>query len=264
MHGAEKPLAQIEVSMSQISCVFSWMLAVKAGYRCQPHAHPCTEIVFSEKTAGMLSQGGRDLAYGDQSVFVYQPNAPHWIENRCAGEQICIGVVGCQSEVLPEGVWAATPIMRRCFDDIRRALANADRLQAMRLDLLSGMVVCELLSLQPSICLPPRNRAQQARDIIESGLTTPFTLQQLARRVYVSPEYLRQLFRKEFGESITSYVIRRRIELAARLLRTRDDPIKNIANEAGFPNEYYFSRVFRKVVGVSPSQWRRAEKTSGS
>jgi AraC-like DNA-binding protein len=173
-------------------------------------------------------------------------------------------VVGCQSELLPEGVWAATPILRRCFGDIRRALANADRLQAMRLDLLSGMVACELLSLQPSMCLPARNRAQQARDIIESALTAPLSLKQLAQRVYVSPEYLRQLFRKEFGESITSYVIRRRIELAARLLRTRDAPIKNIADDAGFPNEYYFSRVFRKVMGVSPSQWRRAEKTSGS
>jgi len=250
--------------MSQVSCVFSWILAVKAGYRCHPHAHPCTEIVFSEKAAGMLSQGGRDLAYGDHSVFVYQPNAPHWIENHCAGEQICIGVVGCQSELLPEGVWAATPILRRCFGDIRRALANADRLQAMRLDLLSGMVACELLSLQPSMCLPARNRAQQARDIIEGALTAPLSLKQLAQRVYVSPEYLRQLFRKEFGESITSYVIRRRIELAARLLRTRDAPIKNIADEAGFPNEYYFSRVFRKVMGVSPSQWRRTQQTSGS
>ncbi len=248
--------------MSQISCVFSWVLAVQAGYRCPPHDHPCTEIVFSDNTAGVLNQGGRDLAYEHHSVFVYQPSALHWIENRLEGEQICIGVVGCQSELLPEGVWAATPMLHRCFSDIRGALASADRLQAMRLDLLSGMVVCELLSLQTSMRLPPRNRAQQARDIIENGLTAPLSLQELARRVYVSPEYLRQLFRKEFGESITAYVIRRRIELAARLLHTSKDPIKSVADEAGFPNEYYFSRVFRKVMAVSPSQWRRTGKIS--
>lgn len=245
--------------MAQVSCVFSCVLPVTAGHRCLPHAHPCTEIVFSEKTMGVLNQGGRTFVYGNRSVFVYQPNATHWIENRRAGEHICIGVVGCQAELLPEGVWAATPLLLRCFEDIRRTLANTDRQQATRLDLLSGLVVCELASFQPSMRLPPRNRAQQARDVIENTLTTPVSLAELARRVCVSPEYLRQLFRKEFGESITSYVIRRRIEMAARLLRATDDSVKEIAARAGFPNEYYFSRVFRKVMAVSPSQWRRAE-----
>lgn len=247
--------------MAQVSCVFSWVLPVAEGFRCRPHAHPCTEIVFTGNTRGVLNQGRQTFSYGDHSIFVYQPNATHWIENHRAGEQVCIGVIGCQAELLPEGVWSATPAIRRYFEDIRLALAGSDRQQAVRLDLLSGIVVCELLSLQPSMRLPPRNRAQHARDVIENSLASPLSLAELARRVYVSPEYLRQLFRKEFGESITAYVIRRRIELAARLLRATGDPIKEIAAQAGFPNEYYFSRVFRKVMAVSPSQWRRAENS---
>lgn len=262
MHGAGKSLAQNEAIMAQASCVFSWVMPIASGHRCHPHEHACTEIVFSDKTSGALHQGGRTFAYGDRSNFVYQPGASHWIENRRAGEHVCLGVVGCQAERLPEGVWTATPRLMAWFREIRRIVASTDRLQAVRLDLLSGLVVCELLSLQPAMRLPPRTRAQQARDVIDNALTTPLSLRELARRVFVSPEYLRQLFRKEFGESITSYVIRRRIELAARLLRMTDDPVKGIAAQAGFPNEYYFSRVFRKVMAVSPSQWRRMEKPS--
>lgn len=243
--------------MAQASCIFSWVLPVPKGHRCEPHAHPCAEIVFTDKSAGLLYQGGKTFRYEDHSIFVYQPNATHWIESHRAGENICVGVVGCQVELLPEGVWKATPRLLRYFSEVREILAQADRFQSARLDFLSGLIVCELLSLQPALRLPPRSRAQQARDAIENDLTTPLSLKELARRVFVSPEYLRQLFREEFGESITAYVIRRRVELASRLLRAMDVPIKEIAAQSGFHSEYYFSRVFRKVMGVTPTQWRQ-------
>jgi two-component system response regulator YesN len=69
------------------------------------------------------------------------------------------------------------------------------------------------------------------------------------------------MFRSEFGETITHYILRRRLELAAKLLLTTPLLVKEIAVRSGFQTEYYFSRAFRKAQGVSPTQYRKRKTT---
>jgi AraC-like DNA-binding protein len=244
--------------MALAKCVFRHLIPMTRGHRCAPHGHESMEIVFSKGAAGKLYQGKDVLAYENQSVFVYQPGKQHWVENEKDGEHICIGVVGCGADLVDQGVWKATPDLVSHFEEIHQNLVKGDRLQTTRLDLLSGLVVCDLLAQQPSRNLSPPNRAQQARDIIENEITTSLSLDALAQRLQVSRDYLRGLFRKEFEESINSYITRRRIELAAQLLQATDTPVKAVAWQTGFPNEYYFSRLFRQRMGFSPTQWRKA------
>jgi len=262
MYAPGKSHARNEEIMSQIRCVFAWLSQVSANFRCPSHSHGSVEIAFSDRTAGVLHQGGFKYIYGDRSVIIYKPGAEHWVENKKAGEHICIGVVGSPADFLVAGVLDATPAILSRFAEIRTVLLGKDRLRESRLDFLSGLLVCDVLAANPNLPLP-RTRAQQAREIIETSLNAPPSLKDLARRVSVSKEYLRELFRAEFGESITSYIIRRRIEHAVQLLRTTDDPIKKIASQTGFSSEHYFSRLFRKIMGLPPSQWR-IEDAAGS
>jgi len=256
MHDPRQCDEQNEEAMSQARCVFSWVASIKTGHRCEMHTHACTEIVYSGGTAGTLYQGSRQFVYGDRSTFVYQPGSTHWVENRHDGEHICVGIVGCGAASLPEGVWDSNAPLVNRFAEIRQVIQTADPLQTTRLDFLAGLLVCDLLSLQPNWVVAPLSRAGRVREHIENSLTTPLCLEELAGSVSVSKEYLRQLFREEFGESITQYIIRRRIDLAAQLLHTTHDPIREIAAQTGFANEYYFSRLFRKVREMSPSEWR--------
>jgi len=161
---------------------------------------------------------------------------------------------------MPSGVFQASDLMTARFTEIKEALSQVDRLQSRRLDLLAGLVVCDLMTLQPTLSSSVRSHAERAREILEDSLTEPISLKELAGHLFVSREYLRQLFRREFGESMMNYLIRRRVEFATSLLESTSDSVKEIAAQAGFPNEYYFSRVFRRVKGMPPSAWRRQKR----
>jgi AraC-like DNA-binding protein len=247
--------------MANVFCVFAWMLPVKASFRCRIHAHDCTEIVFIRGAAGLLHQGGAVHSYRNGTVFSCQPGNNHWIHNQKPGEHICLGIAGGQAERITTDVRQADSRLVQRFDEIIETLGRQDGTTQDRLDLLAGLVVCDLLSSQPSQSQRSVSKAHQARHLIERSLSVSLSLSQLAKRVFVSPDYLRKMFRSEFGETITHYILRRRLELAAKLLLTTPLLVKEIAVRSGFQTEYYFSRAFRKAQGVSPTQYRKRKTT---
>jgi len=184
--------------MSLVRCVFAWAIPVQAGFDCPSHAHGCTEIVYSDRSEGVLSQGGYDYSYRHGSVFVYQPGGTHRVENKSPGEHICVGVIGCGARELAAGVWSANRALAVRFGEIRDVLKKNPSLQAVRLDLLAGLIVCDLTLLTPNhprapTRKSPLSRAHQVREYIESTLHERLSLTDMAKRVYVSPDYLRQL-----------------------------------------------------------------------
>ncbi len=92
--------------------------------------------------------------------------------------------------------------------------------------------------------------------LIDEDLTANLTLKNIAAQVYVSPSYLSSLFSREVGIPLTDYVNRRRIERAKFLLRTNNLQIKYIVEQVGISDVYYFSRLFKRIVGTTPSNYR--------
>lgn len=97
---------------------------------------------------------------------------------------------------------------------------------------------------------------------VDMDLTQNLTLQYFANELNVNDSYLSNLFRCEVGMTITDYVTERRIFRAADLLLTTRDPIKMVAKQVGIMDVHYFSRLFKKRMGMPPSKYReeRAEK----
>ena len=93
--------------------------------------------------------------------------------------------------------------------------------------------------------------------LIEYDLTADLSLSSLADTLKVNPSYLSSLFRKELNCTLTDYVNRKRIERAAYLLNTTNKQIQNIASECGIPDSNYFIKIFRKQMGMTPTQYRR-------
>ncbi len=100
---------------------------------------------------------------------------------------------------------------------------------------------------------------QSVLQIVDRDLSAPLTLQYLAGELNVNSSYLSSLFRREVGVTLTEYVTERRISYAADLLRTTQSPIKIIAKKAGIQDVQYFSRLFKKRIGVTPSRYREGE-----
>jgi YesN/AraC family two-component response regulator len=72
-------------------------------------------------------------------------------------------------------------------------------------------------------------------------------------------EYLCQLFKKYAGMSMVSYIRELRIQRAKHLLWNSSEPINEIAEQVGFPDPYYFSKVFKSIEGLSPTLFRKRQ-----
>lgn len=83
------------------------------------------------------------------------------------------------------------------------------------------------------------------------------SLELLSGLVYISPSYLSRLFKRETGENLSSYVQNIRIEQAKTLLLTTSLKTYEVAGRVGIPDPVYFSRIFKKVTGIKPKDFRK-------
>ncbi|MBR6326712.1 MAG: AraC family transcriptional regulator [Lachnospiraceae bacterium] len=92
---------------------------------------------------------------------------------------------------------------------------------------------------------------------LQGHYTQKITLDDLSARFYINKYYLTRIFREYFGCSINQYLQELRITHAKELLRFSDKSMEEIGYECGIGAPYYFSRLFRKVEGISPSEYRK-------
>lgn len=100
----------------------------------------------------------------------------------------------------------------------------------------------------------------QARIIkthIDTHLDDDLRTQDLARLVQLSTFHFCRVFRLTFGHSPHVYVTRRRVERAQGLILATDQALGRIALDCGFADQAHFTRVFRRLCGESPGEWRR-------
>lgn len=82
------------------------------------------------------------------------------------------------------------------------------------------------------------------------------TINRLAAKVFLSPSHLQALFKKETGQTINEFITSVRIEHAKQLLRDPAIKIYEVAGLVGYQDTYYFSKVFRKQIGMNPSEYK--------
>ena len=95
----------------------------------------------------------------------------------------------------------------------------------------------------------------KARIYIEKNFNQEITLENVAASVCVTPYYLSRLFKKETGENFNAYLTQFRIEKAKELFRSTNQSIKTVSYDTGFNTQAYFCRVFKKMEGISPSEY---------
>ena len=92
---------------------------------------------------------------------------------------------------------------------------------------------------------------------IESHVSLSFSVPDLARIVQLSVSHFSRAFKESFGLTPLAYVKARRIRHAKVIMLDTQRPLAQIALDCGMCDQAHFTRVFRKVVGISPSLWRR-------
>ena len=103
----------------------------------------------------------------------------------------------------------------------------------------------------------------RARAYVEAHLADPLGVDRLARVAGLSRAHFVRRFSAETGQSPSDFVARTRMERATRLLIATDQPVSLIAAATGFASGNYFAKAFRRLNGVSPSEYRAAAARGG-
>ncbi|CAH1200771.1 putative response regulatory protein [Paenibacillus plantiphilus] len=94
---------------------------------------------------------------------------------------------------------------------------------------------------------------------IDEHYDEEITLASLSRHVMMGENYVSALFKKKTGETLIHYLHRIRIEKAIALLLTTDLPVNQVGQNVGFMNDNYFIKIFKRITGTTPSQYRNAK-----
>jgi two-component system response regulator YesN len=103
---------------------------------------------------------------------------------------------------------------------------------------------------------------EKAREIIAvSYPNSELSLDDLAAKLFISPNYLRSIFKQQVGESFVEYLTGLRMGKARELLNDPSLKIAAIAGQVGYADQHYFSICFKKYYGLTPSEYREWRKT---
>ncbi|MGN6494101.1 MAG: helix-turn-helix domain-containing protein, partial [Agriterribacter sp.] len=106
----------------------------------------------------------------------------------------------------------------------------------------------------------PVNKQDPVRDSIaymKANIGNPLTVSELAASQNTSASHYAMLFKNKTGSSPIDYFIRLKIKFACQLLKQSELKIGEISVATGYDDVFYFSRIFKKITGSSPSQYRQ-------
>lgn len=169
---------------------------------------------------------------------------------------------GAPVPVDPSAQTEAIRLFRDCLDALQDGYSIPTLIYAAQ----SAQHILSLL-LYRNRAMPAEPRAARRKEhldatleFMQQNLRGSLRLEDFAANAGLSVSHFSEMFRAQTGESPMAYFINLRIRHACRLLDLSDKPIKAVAADAGYRDPYYFSRVFKRVMGTSPEKYRAIKK----
>ena len=95
------------------------------------------------------------------------------------------------------------------------------------------------------------------KEYLDEHFTEKIMLEELAGKCFINKFYLSKIFKETYGTTVNNYLISKRITRAKQLLRFTDMTVDEIGAAVGMGDANYFSRLFHKVEGISPREFRK-------
>ncbi len=202
---------------------------------------------------------------GDVYIVPYGSNHEYRSSASEPWHKLWFNVVGPLTLHLLEGYGlTGVHLLRQCpvrslFEDgLRNFRENPERVHEIAPGVIANLIAAlgRFHSSAELPVIPPE--AAALRQFLESAIFQPSpSLEEMAAKVHKSPVHTIRMFRQFFGTTPYAYLLKRKIETAELLLKNTAKPVKVIAFELGFCDEYYFSNIFRKKTGFFPLHYRR-------
>jgi AraC-like DNA-binding protein len=112
--------------------------------------------------------------------------------------------------------------------------------------------------------VPPARHLLRAKDLVDARYREPLDVPALAQAAHLSPAHFSREFRRAFGETPHQYLLTRRLERAAALLRNTDRTVADICFSVGLQSVGSFTTSFGRAFGMSPTAYRAAHPPASS
>jgi AraC family transcriptional regulator, arabinose operon regulatory protein len=240
----------------------------EAGHDPQNHSWDFPSVLSPFWRLYFNTQPGHRVVFGDRSIEL-APDRLVLIPDR--------QLFHCQGSSPVPHTWLAFSVARRpsprqampillppadteieLLTDLSRLFVAEDRGTARNRIFHISMALLHVVLCRPEISWHERVPSMVVRTVqyIEQHYASGLYIPRLAEMVDLCTEALARSFKRYQGETIGQFIVKVRVRRAADLLAQTDSSIDEVAEKTGFPNRFYLSRVFKKITGQSPAEFR--------
>ncbi len=253
-------------------CIFTGGVFAEAhGHRCERQDPPEGVLIFCAAGQGFLELDGQRQEIGPGDLLYCPPGIPHRY-GAAAPQPWTIGWMHLYGRKLP---FYATLLGFTIADPVRHIGCPANLLEEFRqlamalqaeesdrslfvIQTQALHILGRIAAVPPSMAtIPVQTQAiQKAMVLMEGSLDRPFDLAVFARHAGYHPSYFTRLFRQVTGQAPVAWFNRQKMRRACSLLQLSEQRIQDIARQLGFRDAFYFSKSFKRIIGVSPEAYR--------
>jgi AraC-like DNA-binding protein len=254
--------------ITQTGFIDAW----SGGVQLHSHVEECEFHYFTHAQA-CFDNGTTSIKVGNGSLVYSWPQVAHRCRSytrpcslrfyfvRFIADKATRALLEANEERLPLSAAAPLGLSHAVyFEQIRRrAQEHSSHAQAAACHLLLSLIHELAATDASSILVHPA--VDRAIGFMREHVQDALTLDACANAAGVGKPYLIRLFRQHVGVPPMHYHLRLKMETARYLLDTTGEPVREIAGRLAFWDEFHFSRTFKKLTGLSPSEYRRRRRS---
>ena len=221
---------------------------------------------------GLQRSAIRRVTFQTGEMGFFPRRMERWV-GRGHQERLLLRISDAALRAAREGISGAGELDHWCkMGDVRLAAlvkaVNAERIAGfpsgrLFLDSIEQAIAAALVDgfAGQSRSVPSRGglgpaRLRTVRELVQAKMEDDLTLVEMAQAVELSPAHFSRMFLKSTGETPHQFVLRNRIERAQEMLRVAEARVLDVAVACGFKTQQHFARVFRRICGASPTEYR--------
>ncbi len=267
-----------------------WQVSASSGKRAlQKHFHIRFEIMKVEEGHGIYTVGKKEYPIEKGDIFVFSCNEEHcitdsrdlvivnlhfeprylwgWSHDSLSEESI--GICFAHSKSFENRIECKKAgELTMLFNSIKKELTERESEYSLTVKSLLNLFLVRLIrdfgyaDRTESMSRKNLHSVRRVTSYIDEHLTEELTLSVLAGVAGMTPNYLSALFRKISGIPLWDYIGSKRIDRAVRLISEGDMSILEVALQCGYNNTANFNKTFKRITGMTPTQYIKSEHIS--